>query len=291
MSPKTENSSTGPRHDALRDIYLDAVQGDVGPSAQSSERILAHARAGAGRAGSRGEQGASTASQTSVKAAANDRFWLRQAVASVAAIGLVGWLVLQHMAGWDDAGKREADGFGSGTAVHEPARAATEESTNPAAGAALSAENAPPAAAPRADAARSRMTAPMPASPEPSSAPPLAQSAGQLADQSATSVVRPEAKETRSAKQSRQEAQLPLCPEEQAPPAAVQAEKVTPSAAAASADMAAKVPAQTPAVSKGNSGSESSAPACRPRLPAVKTPTREPGKSNEAEADEPESGP
>ena len=284
MSPKTENSSAGPQHDALRDIYLDAVQGDVGPSVQSSERILAHARAGAGRTGSSGEHGASTASQPSVKAAANDSFWLRQAVASVAAIGLVGWLVMQHMAGWDDGGKRESVGTGSGTAVHEPARAAAEESANSAADASLDAGNARPAAAPRANAARSRMAAPMPASPAPSSAPPLAQSADQLPDQSAASVARPEAKETRSAKQSRQETQLPLCPEEQAPPAAVQAEKVAPSAAAASADMAAKVPAQTPAVPKVNSGAEPPTPACRPRPPAVKTP----GKSNEAETVEPE---
>lgn len=71
----------------LRELYHEAVAEDRGPSAQSSAAILECARQRA--AGALADQ-----------PAANDRYWLRHALGGLAAVGLVGWLMLQHAAWW-----------------------------------------------------------------------------------------------------------------------------------------------------------------------------------------------
>ena len=94
----TPESEQGSKPDVLRELYQQAVADDRGPSAQSSAAILARAK-----------QRAADASQESVKPqsqpAANDRFWLRHALGGLAAVGLVGWLMLQHAAWWDGSDK------------------------------------------------------------------------------------------------------------------------------------------------------------------------------------------
>ena len=94
----TPESEQGSKPDVLRELYQQAVADDRGPSAQSSAAILARAK-----------QRAAAASQESAKPqsqpAANDRFWLRHALGGLAAVGLVGWLMLQHAAWWDGSDK------------------------------------------------------------------------------------------------------------------------------------------------------------------------------------------
>ena len=126
----TPESEQGSKHDVLRELYQQAVADDRGPSAQSSAAILARAK-----------QRTAAASQESAKPqsqpAANDRFWLRHALGGLAAVGLVGWLMLQHAAWWD--------GFDKGIGVEPDARpAAVAESAVPAP--ALSPEPSPAAA-------------------------------------------------------------------------------------------------------------------------------------------------
>lgn len=136
----TPESEQGSKPDVLRELYQQAVADDRGPSAQSSAAILARAK-----------QRAADASQESAKPqsqpAANDRFWLRHALGGLAAVGLVGWLMLQHAAWWDGSDK--------GIGVEPDARpAAVAESAAPAS--ALSPEPSPAAAdAATADAAQS----------------------------------------------------------------------------------------------------------------------------------------
>ena len=94
----TPEPKPGSMPDVLRELYQQAVADDRGPSAQSSDAILARAK-----------QRAAAASQESAKPqsqpAANDRFWLRHALGGLAAVGLVGWLMLQHAAWWDGSDK------------------------------------------------------------------------------------------------------------------------------------------------------------------------------------------
>ena len=85
MHPETPPGNGKP--DALRELYHEAVAEDRGPSAQSSAAILERARQRA--AGAPADQ-----------PAANDRYWLRHALGGLAAVGLVGWLMLQHAAWW-----------------------------------------------------------------------------------------------------------------------------------------------------------------------------------------------
>lgn len=99
ITPKNEPHSDKP--DALSELYRQAVADDRGPSVQSSAAILDRARQ-------------RMMSQEDVKQesqpAANDRFWLRHAVGGLAAIGLVGWLMLQHATWWDGAGRSMGTG-------------------------------------------------------------------------------------------------------------------------------------------------------------------------------------
>ena len=108
MSMTTDNSPQR-KPDALRDIYLDAVANDRGPSAQSTEAVLAHARQQAAVAASQPAAlpAAQVQAQDKLKPApaANDRYWLRHALGGLAAVGLVGWLMLQHAAWWDGSDK------------------------------------------------------------------------------------------------------------------------------------------------------------------------------------------
>ena len=94
----TPEPEPGSKPDVLRELYQQAVADDRGPSAQSSDAILARAKLRA-----------AAASQDSTKPqsqpAANDRFWLRHALGGLAAVGLVGWLMLQHAAWWDGSDK------------------------------------------------------------------------------------------------------------------------------------------------------------------------------------------
>ena len=113
MTIRTDNSHSGDKPDALREAYLIAVADDRGPSAQSSAAILAHARQRAAQAQTQtltqnqkiSGVGTSAPKQLSPKPAANDRFWLRHARGGLAAVGLVGWLMLQHAAWWDGTDK------------------------------------------------------------------------------------------------------------------------------------------------------------------------------------------
>ncbi|UUC91929.1 hypothetical protein [Comamonas sp. C11] len=98
MHPETPSGDHKP--DALRELYHEAVSEDRGPSVQSSAAVLERARQ---RAAGVGQQ----PSEPMGKPAANDRFWLRHALGGMAAVGLVGWLMLQHAAWWSgpDKGK------------------------------------------------------------------------------------------------------------------------------------------------------------------------------------------
>lgn len=94
------------RPDALVDLYREASAQDRGPSSASTAQILAHATAQAAQApaagagepatpaglNGRSEQGSHFSGE-----AANDRRWWLQALGSLAAIGLVSWLALQHL--------------------------------------------------------------------------------------------------------------------------------------------------------------------------------------------------
>ena len=112
MHPETPSCDDTP--DALRELYHEAVAEDRGPSAQSSTAILERARQ---RVAGVGQQ----PRERTDKPAANDRFWLRHAVGGLAAVGLVGWLMLQHGAWWSG---QDAGSGSSSEVVAEPAQPA-----------------------------------------------------------------------------------------------------------------------------------------------------------------------
>ena len=156
QTPQTAN-----KPDALRDIYRDAVASDRGPSAQSTEAILARARQQAAVLRQQALQAQQVLQKPEISSqpAANDRHWLRHALGSLAAVGLVGWLMLQHSAWWDGSDA----GIGAGPAAEAPAMAHTGSDEPPVAADAVPADAAaevsaeaaapvqpPVAAAPRA---------------------------------------------------------------------------------------------------------------------------------------------
>lgn len=112
MHPETPSGDDKP--DALRELYHEAVAEDRGPSAQSSAAILERARQ---RAAGVGQQ----PRERTDKPAANDRFWRRHALGGLAAVGLVGWLMLQHGAWWSGP---DAGSGSSSEVVAEPAQPA-----------------------------------------------------------------------------------------------------------------------------------------------------------------------
>ena len=120
-----EQDKQAARPDALRGIYRDAVAQDRGPSAGSSAAILAHARQQAKVLGQKARE--SERSRVSTQPAANDRHWLRHALGGLAAVGLVGWLMLQHMAWWGGA-EQGAEPAGDAALHHSSAPAAAPSS-------------------------------------------------------------------------------------------------------------------------------------------------------------------
>lgn len=165
MHPDAPSGDDKP--DALREIYHDAVAQDRGPSAQSSAAILDRAR----------QRAAGVRQEPSVpmdKPAANDRFWLRHALGGLAAVGLVGWLMLQHGAWWSGP---DAGSGSSSDVVAEPAQPAD---IDPAAQAAVQASAM--ASAPAAADASAAPSAPLAEKSRQSRAPAKAQQAPHTLD-------------------------------------------------------------------------------------------------------------
>lgn len=138
MNMHPENPSGDDKPDALRELYHEAVAEDRGPSVQSNAAILKRAR-------QRAEGVGQEPTEPMDKPAANDRFWLRHALGGLAAVGLVGWLMLQHAAWWrgpDKEGERDS----RAEAVVQPAESQPTPAVEDADRAAV-AESAPSAAA------------------------------------------------------------------------------------------------------------------------------------------------
>ena len=293
MNEQLEKSASR-KPDALRELYLEAVSEDRGPSESSSAAVLAHAEKRAQEYARAPQQPRQPEAAPSVslptKPAANDRFWLRHALGGLAAVGLVGWLMLQHAAWWDGTDK----GIGAEPAGHVvakmpeavPADASSTASTAAAAAdaaaladepmAAASVAPAPAANAPRAPARASTSMAEKSTSNRPTVQAEIApdaikEEATVSASPSASRPVRnaPATSKMQShsaelmdqAAEKTQEttkdlpkdlSQLPLCPEE---PAGAEAK-------------AAAKPAQSARKSE-----EAVAPTCRPRKPHEKRPT------------------
>lgn len=128
MTP--ERPSTPPPADPLVQLYREATAKDGGPAKAARERVLVYAEAQARQRHAR-------------PAAANDARWLRQALAGIAAIGVVGILVLQH------GQQADTESHGDMPAAESAAPAAEAPAARP-----------PAAAAPAAN-ERARSTAPM----------------------------------------------------------------------------------------------------------------------------------
>lgn len=277
MTEQLENAASR-KPDALRELYLEAVSEDRGPSESSSAAILAHAEKRAQEYARAPQQPRQPEAAPSVslptKPAANDRFWLRHALGGLAAVGLVGWLMLQHAAWWDGTDK----GIGAGPAgqvVAETPEAVPADAPSAASTAAAASVAAPVANAPRAPARASASMAEksMPnrptvqaeiapdamkeeatVLPSPSASHPVrdAPAASKMQSHSASSGadLMDQAAE-KAQEKSKDLAQLPLCPEE---PAGAEAK-------------AAAKPAQSARKSE-----DAAAPTCRPRKPHEKRP-------------------
>ncbi len=267
MHPETPSGDNKP--DALREIYHEAVAEDRGPSAQSSAAVLDRARQ---RAAGVGQQ----SSEPMDKPAANDRFWQRHALGGLAAVGLVGWLMLQHGAWWS---RPDAGSGSSSEVVAEPAQPADIDPAAQASAPAPAIASAPAAA--DASAARSAQLAEKSSQ---SRAPAKAQQAPHTQDVQASSAAAaasraPAAKalsrstdaaqavapaadapvaDAMAPQNSRLSAQLPLCP--------LQTEEEAHRQAA------------TERADKG-SGTARKSPHCRPRKPEQLPPVKsEPGQ-------------
>ena len=167
MTEQLENSASR-KPDTLRELYLEAVSEDRGPSESSSAAIRAHAEKRAQEYARAPQQPRQPEAAPSVslptKPAANDRFWLRHALGGLAAVGLVGWLMLQHAAWWDGTDK----GIGAepaGQVVAETPEAVPADAPSAAstAVAEAAAADAAPADEPMAAAASAAAPAPAPA--------------------------------------------------------------------------------------------------------------------------------
>ena len=291
MSMTTDNSPQR-KPDALRDIYLDAVANDRGPSAQSTEAVLAHARQQAAVAAS--QPAALSAAQVQAQdklklkptPAANDRYWLRHALGGLAAVGLVGWLMLQHAAWWDGSDKGiGAEPAGQVVAETPEAVPADPADASSAASTAVADAVAAPADEPMAAAAPPVANAPRPS----------ARASASMAEKS---------KENRPAVQAeitpdamKEEATVSASPSADRPvrnaPAASKMQSHSASSSAEAMDQAAEktqekaqektkdlsqlplcpedpVGAEAKAAAKPAHKSEEAAPACRPRKPHEK---------------------
>ncbi|WP_019042213.1 hypothetical protein [Comamonas testosteroni] len=225
MHPETPPGNGKP--DVLRELYHEAVAEDRGPSAQSSAAILERARQRA--AGAPADQ-----------PAANDRYWLRHALGGLAAVGLVGWLMLQHAAWWSgpdqgrggepdsraeavarpegDAASQAAD---AQRATPEPAasaasaeRAAAQTPESRGSRASVQTEKAPEALGMEAAVSASAPMPPFQAAPAPSAAPAARGAPAAKASSRSTDAVQPvaPAADAMAPQNSRLSAQLPLCP-------------------------------------------------------------------------------
>ena len=110
---QTQDSPQARKPDALRDLYHEAVADDRGPSAASRAAILAHARQQAQELARKAREPAPQSAKPAAKPAANDRLWLRHALGGLAAVGVVGWLMMQHFSGWNGSDR----GIGAGAAA------------------------------------------------------------------------------------------------------------------------------------------------------------------------------
>lgn len=279
MHPETPSGDDKP--DALRELYHEAVAEDRGPSAQSSAAVLDRARQ---RAAGVGQQ----PSEPMDKPAANDRFWQRHALGGLAAVGLVGWLMLQHGAWWSgpDAGSgssSEVVAEPAQPADIDPAAQASAIASAPAAADASAARSAQlaeksrqsrapakaqqaphpqdvqaSAPAPQSEAAQaSSAAAPVsraPAAKAPSRSTDAAQPVAPAADAPAADAMAPQ--------NSRLSAQLPLCP--------LQTEEE------------ARRQAATEGADKG-SGTARKSPHCRPRKPEQLPPVKSESGQDAAE--------
>lgn len=273
MSMQRENASSR-KPDALRELYLDAVSEDRGPSPQSTEAILAHARQRAAEANQPAVMPVRvTVGQQDSKPAANERFWLRHALGGLAAIGLVGWLMLQHAAWWDGSDK----GLGMGP-QHDLAPAATSEL------AAALAEVAAPADIAPAQAASAASQAAVAAD----SAVMIKKSIKNRASEHMGSASKAMKEEANPSQPSRAEHSVKTAPAaKMQPQAAPSRAEVRDSASEKEPDLsqlplcpegAGQADAKTAAKAKPESKDDKASLACRPRKPDVKSPaSREPG--------------
>ena len=110
---QTQDSPQARKPDALRDLYHEAVADDRGPSAASRAAILAQARQQAQELARKAREPVPQSAKPAAKPAANDRLWLRHALGGLAAVGVVGWLMMQHFSGWDGSDR----GIGAGAAA------------------------------------------------------------------------------------------------------------------------------------------------------------------------------
>ena len=127
MSQTHDSSLQSSKPDALRDLYHEAVAEDRGPSAQSRAAILEHARQQAAEYARKAKE-----PELLNKPAANDRLWLRHALGSLAAVGLVGWLMMQHFASWDGSDSGIGAGVGAGPVADSTPMAHTDAGTHAA---------------------------------------------------------------------------------------------------------------------------------------------------------------
>lgn len=225
MNMHPENPSGDDKPDALRELYHEAVAEDRGPSAQSSAAILKRARQ---RAAAVGQE----PTEPMDKPAANDRLWLRHALGGLAAVGLVGWLMLQHAAWWSGPDK-ESERDSRAEAVAQPAesqpapavegadRAAVVESASGAAALAqkstekktrIQAEKTPEAMDMEASIAASVPVLRPEAAPAPGAAARSAKPAAKAPSRSDVTTEPAATAEAMAPQISRSSAQLPLCP-------------------------------------------------------------------------------
>ncbi|WP_304349257.1 hypothetical protein [Comamonas testosteroni] len=278
MHPDAPSGDDKP--DALREIYHDAVAQDRGPSAQSSAAILDRARQ---RAAGVGQE----PSEPMDKPAANDRFWLRHALGGLAAVGLVGWLMLQHGAWWSGP---DAGSGSSSEVVAEPAQPAQPADIDPAAQAAVQASAM--ASAPAAADASAAPSAPLAEKSRQSGAPAKAQQVPHTLDVQASapapqSEAAPASSAATGATASRAPAAKALSRStDAAQPVAPAADAVAPQNSRLSAQLPlcplqteeeARRQAATEGADKGadrGSGTARRSPHCRPRKPEQLPPVK-----------------
>lgn len=243
------------RPDALVDLYREASAEDAGPSAASSAQILAHARAKAapGPAATPNDlDNIAEQGQPFRGEAANDRRWWLQALGSLAAIGLVSWLALQHL---NEPGAPQLDAPQMDSPAPPPPPAAADMAASPSSAKIRSEEASMGSAASPAEEAV----------PPPAPAPAAGGSAGSGANSANT---RPSSASAPQAE--RRMAPAPAqAPAPTAPPMEVRAASSIPPAAPAAKQAAQEMrAAERPAPSLSAAPVAASAPTAVPNLPS-----------------------